>query len=161
MAPNVITAPGGHPSLVVSCEYEAFYGNVFEDPDRGNFPLRDGMATFSMDGKRVVKKALGTQQEDGFNTGFIFMPIFSGPILFIDHAVSLEVTPLARDRTQMISEWYVHEDAEEDVRTMTFKPWLKFFIIRIRKIAPSPKEITKASGRRVLLPDPSILSGRK
>ena len=106
---------GGHPSLVVSCEYEAFYGDVFGDQDRSNFPLRDGMATFSMDGKRLVKKALGTQQEDGFNTGFIFLPLFSGPILFIDHAVSLEVTPLARDRTQMISEWYVHEDAVEGV----------------------------------------------
>ena len=39
----------------------------------------------------------------------------TGPGVFVDHAVELEITPLAVDRTQMISEWYVHEDAVEGV----------------------------------------------
>lgn len=107
---------GGHPSLSFACDFEKFYGgtSIFDaDENQGqHFPLRKGMETFSMDGKRV-SKPLGTPQEDGFSTGFILMPMFCGPVFFVDHAVSLEVTPLTIDSTQLIAEWYVREDAIE------------------------------------------------
>lgn len=103
---------GGHPSLAISCEYTAFY------TDKANgkhFPLRDGMKTFSMDGERVCSIPLGTPQPDGFSTGFLSFPNFCGPVFFVDHAVSLELTPLSVGRSQFIAEWYVHEDALEGV----------------------------------------------
>lgn len=103
---------GGHPFLAVACNHQAFA----QDESNGqHFPLREGMATFSMDGKRVSAKPLGTPQPDAFSTGFLLGPYFCGPVLFVDHAVSLELTPLSVDRVQLICEWYVHEEAVEGV----------------------------------------------
>ncbi len=105
-----------HSSLAAVCDFKQYYDgeNFFADSGQ-HFPLYEGMETFSMDGKRVVTKPLGTPQKPGFSAGFLVMPMFCGPVLFVDHAVELEITPLAVDRTQMISEWYVHEDAVEGV----------------------------------------------
>jgi Rieske 2Fe-2S family protein len=61
----------------------------------------------------VCAKPLGEPQPAGFSTGFLQFPFFCGPVFFADHAVSLETTPLSVGRTQLISEWYVHEDAVE------------------------------------------------
>lgn len=99
-----------HPSLAIACDYQRFFA---DKSDGAHFPLREGMATFSMDGKRVSAKPLGTGQPDGFSTGFLLAPMFCGPVFFADHAVSLELTPLSREKTQLICEWYVHEDAVE------------------------------------------------
>lgn len=102
---------GGHPSLAISCNFQGFYA----DKQTGqHFPLREGMLTFSMDGQRVSKKSLGTAK-DGESSGFLLWPFFCGPVFFVDHAVSLELTPLGVDKCQFICEWYVHEDAVEGV----------------------------------------------
>ncbi|HUI61479.1 MAG TPA: aromatic ring-hydroxylating dioxygenase subunit alpha [Steroidobacteraceae bacterium] len=101
-----------HPSLSISCDYHKFYA---DQRDGSHFPLHPGMATFSMDGARVCSKALGESLPEGFSTGFLLQPNFCGPVFFVDHAVSLELTPLSRDRTQLICEWYVHEEAVEGV----------------------------------------------
>lgn len=102
---------GGHPSLAVSCNFQAFYA---DRNDGQHFPLRDGMKTFSTDGERVCKIPLGTARE-GFSAGFLTLPLFCGPVMFVDHAVSLELTPISVDQSLFISEWYVHEDAVEGV----------------------------------------------
>ncbi len=100
---------GGHVSLAIACNFQAFYA----DKQNGqHFPLRDGMLTFSMDGQRVSKKSLGNAK-DGESAGFLLWPFFCGPVFFVDHAVSLELTPLGVDKCQFICEWYVHEDAVE------------------------------------------------
>jgi phenylpropionate dioxygenase-like ring-hydroxylating dioxygenase large terminal subunit len=97
-----------HPALSVACDYQRFY----KDKRTGaHFPLRSEMKTFSTDGDWVCSKRLGTPQPEQFSTGFLLFPLFAGPVFFADHCVSLETTPLAVDRTQLISEWYVHEDA--------------------------------------------------
>ena len=107
---------GGHPSLAISCDYSGFFTGQNANPDASSqhFPLRNGMKTFSMDGERVCTKTLG-QAEDGYSSGFLLVPFFTGPVLFVDHAVSLELTPLSPDKSLFISEWYVHEDAVEGV----------------------------------------------
>jgi Rieske 2Fe-2S family protein len=103
---------GGHPSLAISCDYRA----MSTDKATGaHFPLREGMDTFSMTGERVCKIPLGNDQGAGFSTGFLLTPNFCGPVFFVDHAVSLELTPLSREETQLVCEWYVHEDAVEGV----------------------------------------------
>jgi phenylpropionate dioxygenase-like ring-hydroxylating dioxygenase large terminal subunit len=101
-----------HPSLSVSCNYRGF----FADSRSGeHFPLNAGMKTFSMDGDWVCTKQLGTPQGERFSTGFLLMPLFSGPVFFADYCISFETTPLAVDKTQLICEWFVHEDAVEGV----------------------------------------------
>jgi glycine betaine monooxygenase A len=99
-----------HPSLAVSCNYQAFYA---DSRTGAHFPLRPNMKTFSTDGEWVCAKRLGEPQAEGFSTGFLQFPLFCGPVFFADHAVSLETTPLSVAQTQMICEWYVHEDAIE------------------------------------------------
>lgn len=105
-------ALGGHPSLAISCNYQGFYNDGSGLPlhHQDHFPLRMGMKTFSLDGERVCAKSLGTAQ-DGFSAGFLLWPLFCGPVMFVDHAVSLELTPLSVDKSQFVAEWYVHEDA--------------------------------------------------
>lgn len=102
---------GGHPSLAIACNFQAFYA---DKRDGQHFSLRAGMKTFSMTGERVSQKALGSAT-DGFSAGFLNLPLFCGPVMFVDHAVSLELTPLSVDQSLFISEWYVHEDAVEGV----------------------------------------------
>jgi len=102
--------PTSHPSLSVACDYRGFYSDSISEM---HFPLRDGMKTFSIDGNWVCNKPLGATVPDRFSCGFLLWPNFCGPVFFADHCVSLETTPLSVDRTQMIAEWYVHEDAVE------------------------------------------------
>ncbi|WP_437880432.1 aromatic ring-hydroxylating oxygenase subunit alpha [Pseudomonas sp. LRF_L74] len=102
---------GGHVSLAIACNFQGFYA----DKQTGqHFPLREGMVTFSMDGQRVCKKPLG-KAVDGDSAGFLLWPFFCGPVFFVDHAVSLELTPMGVDKCQFICEWYVEETAVESV----------------------------------------------
>lgn len=110
-------AHGGHPSLAIACNFQGFFAkDEAERPlsHEEHFPLRPGMKTFSMDGERVCAKPLGTAQ-DGFSAGFLLWPLFTGPVMFTDHAVSLELTPLSVGKSLFIAEWYVHEEAVEGV----------------------------------------------
>jgi len=102
--------PTSHPSLSVACDFRGFYA---ETRSSQHFPLREGMRTFSIDGDWVCTKPLGADLPHQFSCGFLLWPNFCGPVFFADHCVSLETTPLSVDRTQLISEWYVHEDAVE------------------------------------------------
>lgn len=102
---------GGHPTLGVSCKYPAFFA---DQRDGQHFPLREGMKTLSVDGERVSSKNLG-KTTDGYSAGFLNLPLFCGPAVFVDHVVYLELTPLTVDKALFHSEWYVHEDAVEGV----------------------------------------------
>ena len=81
--------------------------------DKGYFPLREGMQTFSMDGRWVSRKPLGAGFEAGFSAGFILVPMFAASVYFADHGVHLDVFPIDKDTTEIVCQWYVHEDAVE------------------------------------------------
>lgn len=102
---------GGHPTLAYSCKYTAFFA---DQKDGQHFPLREGMKTLSVDGERVCTKNLGNT-EDGFSSGFLMLPLFCGPAVFVDHVLHLELTPLTVEKAIFHSEWYVHEDAVEGI----------------------------------------------
>jgi len=109
---------GGHPSLAVACDFRSFFADHAAERaargEEGHFPLRGGMKTFSMDGERVCTLPLG-EARDGDSAGFLLWPLFNGPVFFVDHAVSLELTPLSVGQSHFVCEWYVHEDAVEGV----------------------------------------------
>lgn len=113
-----------HPTLSASCEVPEFFqpagGQTEEQPF---FPLRPGMKTFSVDGEWVSKKPLGAGHVERLNCGYFHVPIFVGLTLFADHGSSLDLTPLDHERTQVINQWFVHEDAVEgrdyDLDTLT------------------------------------------
>lgn len=102
---------GGHQSLAISCSFQEFFLDKF-DPERP-FPLREGMETFSMDGKRVCKVPLGDNMPNGSSGGYITGPYFDAIGLFCDHAISMELTPVSVNKSLFIVEWWVHEDAIE------------------------------------------------
>lgn len=102
---------GGHQTLAQSCKYTAFFA---DQRDGQHFPLREGMKTLSVDGERVCTLNLGDTQ-DGYSAGFLLLPLFCGPAVFVDHVLNLELTPLTVDTAIFHSEWYVHEDAVEGV----------------------------------------------
>ena len=109
---------GAHPSLGVSCDYSGFFAPRDSDlegfnADKGYFPLREGMQTFSMDGRWVSRKPLGAGFEAGFSAGFILVPMFAASVYFADHGVHLDVFPIDKDTTEIVCQWYVHEDAVE------------------------------------------------
>jgi phenylpropionate dioxygenase-like ring-hydroxylating dioxygenase large terminal subunit len=111
---------GAHPSLAQTCDYAKFF--LPSDADTSSFsgasahfPLREGMKTFSMDGAWVCAKPLGCGFIPDYSCGYISFPMFAGPVYFADHGVNLDVTPLTKDTTQLVSQWFVHEDAVEGV----------------------------------------------
>ena len=155
--------PTSHPSLSVACNVTGFYA----DSRSGmHFPLRDGMKTFSIDGDWVCRKPLGDSLPDRFSCGFLLWPNFCGPVFFADHCVSLETTPLSVDKTQMIAEWYVHEQAVEGVdydREQLIKVFdvtnredarlteRNFSGIRSMRYVPGPLSATREDGVSVAL----------
>lgn len=119
---------GAHPSLAATCDYTGFYATRDDDTSlpgeqSRHFPLRKGMKTFSLDGEWVSKKPLGCGFIADYSVGYLNIPFFTGPVYFADHGVSLDMAPIDKDTTRLISQWFVHEDAVEgddyDIDTLT------------------------------------------
>ncbi|HWI23100.1 MAG TPA: aromatic ring-hydroxylating dioxygenase subunit alpha [Baekduia sp.] len=109
---------GAHPSLAATCDYAGFYTATYDENGEiagVHFPLREGMNTFSLDGEWVCKKPLGVGFVPNYSCGYVNVPFFSGPVYFADHGVQLDLTPLDKDNTRLVSQWFVHEDAVEGV----------------------------------------------
>lgn len=117
---------GAHPSLAATCDYAGFFAVAGDDGDeiaktgvftgsKAHFPLREGMKTFSMDGEWVCKKPLGAGFIADHSTGYINVPFFAGPVYFADHGVQLDLTPLDKDHSRLVCQWFVHEDAVEGI----------------------------------------------
>ncbi|WP_328814215.1 aromatic ring-hydroxylating oxygenase subunit alpha [Rhodococcus sp. NBC_00297] len=109
--------PGAHQSLSATCDYSGFYTTSQHDTggNQRHFPLRKGMKSFSMDGEWVSSKPLGAGFVPDLSVGYLNIPFFTGPVYFADHAVSLDIAPIDKDTTRLVSQWFVHEDAVEDV----------------------------------------------
>lgn len=111
---------GAHPSLAATCDYAAFYVPREDEAStisgqKAHFPLREGMNTFSMDGDWVCSKPLGCGFVPDYSCGYVSVPMFTGPVYFADHGVHLDVTPVDKDTTRLVCQWFVHEDAVEGV----------------------------------------------
>jgi phenylpropionate dioxygenase-like ring-hydroxylating dioxygenase large terminal subunit len=106
-----------HPALAASCDYAGFFakrdGSGTVNPK--HFPLRDGMDTFSIDGRWVCEKPLGAGFIADYSCGYLNFPFFAGPVFFADHGVNLDLAPLDKDTSQLVCQWLVHEDAVEGV----------------------------------------------
>lgn len=105
-----------HPSLQIACDFEAWFHDNERNENGAYFPLRPGMKTFSMDGEWVSKKPLGdTWQPEQFATGLMNFPMFSAMTFFADHAVNIYISPDNLGNTTLVCQWYVHQDAVENV----------------------------------------------
>ncbi len=109
-----------HPSLGIACDYTAFF-----TPEEGQleservasssyFPLREGMSTFSMTGDWVCRRPLGDGLPAGFSTGYMALPMFGAVLYFADHGVNLQINPVDVATTELVAQWFVHEDAVEN-----------------------------------------------
>jgi Rieske 2Fe-2S family protein len=111
--------PGGHAALCVS--WDPWAGVRREDgmtrpwAEGQQVPLRETAKTFSIDGDWVCDKFLGTPQGERFSTGHISGPIFNALAYLADHGVAIIVEPVTRDRSRLVAEWIVHEDAVEGI----------------------------------------------
>lgn len=81
--------------------------------------LPPGVATRSIDGQFVCRKLLGEFGESGGDAGFqrgIFIrPARTLVGFHADYGYTLWLRPLSVDRSELVSNWLVHEDAEEGV----------------------------------------------
>jgi Rieske 2Fe-2S family protein len=71
-----------------------------------------------MDGTFVSQRLLGELADDvtsaaGFNVGAYIQPSGTQVDVYADHVSALVIHPVSIDRTQMICQWFVHEDAVE------------------------------------------------
>jgi Rieske 2Fe-2S family protein len=81
------------------------------------------VATRSIDGKFVCNKLLGEFGEpadssgtvEGFQRGIFIRPARSLVGFHADYGYTLNIRPLSVSRTEVVSNWLVHEDAEEGV----------------------------------------------
>ena len=89
--------------------------------------LADPGSAMTLSGEPAVKRLLGNFQESRLGTGLLFHLPNTWNHLMADHVVSFRVTPLAPDRTELVTKWLVHRDAEEgrdyDLKTLT-EVWL-------------------------------------
>jgi len=113
---------GAHPELAVACDYTGWFldsdGQVRDDERKenpGHFPLRPGMKTFSLDGDWVCKLPLGAPQPEGFSVTAVLTPMYSAIAYFADHGVNLALHPIDVTHTELLAQWFVHEDAVEGV----------------------------------------------
>lgn len=108
-----------HPSLSIACDFPQWFlegdaQRTVENP--GYFPLRPEMKTFSMTGDWVSKRRLGDgQAEPGFSIGLMNVPIFSAALWFGDYGANILVNPVDVNTTELVCQWFVHEDAVEGV----------------------------------------------
>jgi Rieske 2Fe-2S family protein len=78
--------------------------------------FKPGVETYSMDGKRVSEKYLGGIAEgEQFNAGAYIQPAGLQLEVYADHVTTLSYFPVSIDRTQLVSQWYVHENAVEGI----------------------------------------------
>ena len=113
---------GAHPELAVACDYTGWFKDtdgLARDDERkhnpGHFPLRPGMKTFSLDGEWVCKKFLGSPQAEGFSVTYVLTPVYVAVGYFADHAVNLALHPVDKDHTELLAQWFVHEEAVEGI----------------------------------------------
>jgi Rieske 2Fe-2S family protein len=118
--------PAGHPELMPIVDV---LGGEADEDDSGVVPsqysdahctFRPGAQSLSRDGKFVCQKLLGEFDHDtgsaaGFNIGAYIKPAGLQLDLYADYASALVYYPISIDRTQMVHQWFVHEDAEEGV----------------------------------------------
>ena len=84
----------------------------------GAMDQRAGMQSLSLDGRRVCKKLLGefgrgVEPPESFAAGFGVWPAFSAAGFVADYGVVQEMRPVAIDRVDFVTHWFVHEDAVE------------------------------------------------
>jgi glycine betaine monooxygenase A len=115
--------PVGHPEMQVVVDSTKWFidraqlagGEVWNVGDVGAFPFRAGVQTFSLDGKWVSKKPLGTGFEERFSAGIGVNPVTLAMAFYADHGAALQVFPVSKDTTLNLAQWFVHEDAVEGV----------------------------------------------
>jgi phenylpropionate dioxygenase-like ring-hydroxylating dioxygenase large terminal subunit len=83
----------------------------------GKMPLKSGMKTASMNGE-LVSVPLGpfkdkADLETGFGVGFGIFPALTRVIVQVDHVVAHVLRPIAVDRVEWETRWYVRGDAVE------------------------------------------------
>lgn len=111
-----------HPELGVAFDIQSSYdqtagwaGTCF----LGGEPLRKGMTTVSMTGN-LVSKPLGqfskaAQLVPEVAEGFGLLPVLTRVLFHIDHAIIHSMNPLAVDKVEWTTRWYVHAEAVEGV----------------------------------------------
>lgn len=116
-----------HPSLQLTCDFEAWFHDNERNADASYFPLRPGAKTFSMDGEWVCKKPLGDGwQAEQFATGMMNFPMFSAITFFADHAVNIYISPDGLERTTLVCQWFVHDEAVEG-QDYEVEPMIRIF----------------------------------
>ena len=153
----------GHPEMQVSCNSSAWFhdqelidqGKEWNVGDVGLFPFREGMQTFSLDGKWVCRRPLGVGFEERFSAGY-GMPMGTfQTAYFSDYASCLQVYPVDKDNTTMIAQWLVHEDAVEgvdyDVQTL-----IRMFDINNSQDAALSENAQKGVSSRYFVPGPHV-----
>ena len=84
-------------------------------------------SAMTMTGEPAVTRLLGRFREHRLGTCLVFHLPNTWNHLMADHVLSFRVTPLTHDRTELVTKWLVHRDAEEgrdyDLKTLT-EVWL-------------------------------------
>lgn len=110
----------GHPDIAVVADLENFYYERGDDGELvacgvdSSFGLKEDVKTYSMDGERVCKKRLGNLA-DGDSFVWADMVMWSSHPHFCDYSQKMIVHPISVDTSEIVLQWFVHEDAVEGV----------------------------------------------
>jgi Rieske 2Fe-2S family protein len=115
-----------HPELGVVCNFRGWFvdrdevtanpeGDHFEIQEAVLFPFKKGVKTLSLDGEWVCQRPLGVGFHEGFSTGYVLLPSFVAVAYLADHGMAQAVIPVSTEKSLLLHQWYVHEDAVEGV----------------------------------------------
>jgi Rieske 2Fe-2S family protein len=111
-----------HPEFCVPMDIQViFEDQVALEPTsvvKAWIPLKQGMESLTMDGRKVCRVPLGDFSDglgvpDGFGAGFMTQPAVNGFFFQSDFGIAHRVEPLSPTRCRLHNWWFVHEDAVE------------------------------------------------
>lgn len=79
----------------------------------GQFPLREGAKSFTLDGERACRLNLGTAGPETMSYGVSIQPTLTALAFVPGYAIVHQFAPITIDRTRWTAQWLVHADAVE------------------------------------------------
>lgn len=115
--------PGVHPEFCRTLDVnglESYFDDDFTPTmvQGMDVPLKPGAETLSIDGKYVSRLLLGKfgrglPVPDNFYAGFMTQPGYAWAVFYADHGLITTAYPVAFGRSELVTTWFVREDAQE------------------------------------------------
>jgi Rieske 2Fe-2S family protein len=113
--------PGSHPEFCAVSDVPSLYQKVedtavdfmADEYNWGEFPLRQGVESFTIDGKRACRLPLGSADESTPSFSFSIHPTLTAVACVVDYTIVHQFMPVGTHGARWTAQWLVNTDAVE------------------------------------------------